>query len=93
MNRTSEPRHFAFLDTVRGAAFLLVILLHTALAVGPFPGRSFLLEGGYGVQLFFLASAITLCHSMSQRKLDDAYPVGFFFCAGCFALRRCFGWP
>jgi peptidoglycan/LPS O-acetylase OafA/YrhL len=80
----SEPRHFAFLDTVRGAAFLLVILLHTALAVGPFPSRSLLQEGGYGVQLFFLASAITLCHSMNQRKLDDAYPVGFFY------LRRLF---
>ena len=80
----NEPRHFAFLDTARGLAFLLVILFHAALVVGPFPGRSLVLQGGYGVQLFFLASAITLCHSMSQRKLDETHPVTFFF------LRRLF---
>lgn len=80
----SEPRHFAFLDTVRGLAFLLVILLHTALSTGPFPGRALLLQAGYGVQLFFLASAITLCLSFSQRKQDEAYPVAFFY------LRRLF---
>lgn len=80
----SEPRHFAFLDSVRGMAFLLVIAFHAALSVGPFPGQWFLLQGDRGVQLFFLASAITLCHSMNQRKQAEAYPVAFFF------LRRYF---
>jgi peptidoglycan/LPS O-acetylase OafA/YrhL len=80
----NEPRHFAYLDAVRGFAFLSVILLHAGLCVGPFPGSAFLLEGGYGVQLFFLASAITLCQSMSARNKVDRFPVGFFY------LRRLF---
>jgi peptidoglycan/LPS O-acetylase OafA/YrhL len=80
----SEPRHFAYLDSVRALAFLAVISVHVAMATGSFPGKSLLLFGGFGVQLFFLASAITLCQSMSERKQIDRYPVAFFY------LRRLF---
>jgi len=80
----SEPRHFAYLDAVRGFAFLGVIFVHAGLASGPFPGRTLFCAGGYGVQLFFLASAITLCQSMSARQGIDKNPVIFFY------LRRLF---
>jgi peptidoglycan/LPS O-acetylase OafA/YrhL len=78
-----EPRHFGYIDAVRGLAFLAVLTLHASLSTGPFPGRD-LLQGGYGVQLFFLASAITLCNSMAAREKNDKYPVFYFY------LRRLF---
>jgi peptidoglycan/LPS O-acetylase OafA/YrhL len=86
----SEPRHFAFLDSVRGMAFLLVIMLHAALAIAPFPGKNLASQGGYGVQLFFLASAITLCHSLSQRKQSEEYPVTYFFIRRLFRIAPLF---
>ncbi len=78
-----EPVHFGYIDTVRGLAFFAVLVLHTGLSVGPFPGKD-LLQGGYGVQLFFLASAITLCHSMAERRRSEPFPVFYFY------LRRWF---
>ena len=78
-----EPSHFGYIDAVRGLAFLAVITLHASLSVGPFPSKD-ILQGGYGVQLFFLASAITLCNSMSVRKNNDRFPVFDFY------LRRFF---
>jgi peptidoglycan/LPS O-acetylase OafA/YrhL len=80
----SGPAHFAYIDAVRGFAFLGVFAVHSAFLVGPFPGRFLLAEGGYGVQLFFLASAITLCNSMSARRRVDPYPTLYFY------LRRLF---
>lgn len=78
-----EPRHFGYIDAVRGLAFLAVLTLHASLSTGPFPGRD-LLQGGFGVQLFFLASAITLCNSMAAREKNDRFPVFYFY------LRRLF---
>lgn len=82
--KKSEPGHFAYIDAVRGLAFLAVLTVHTALTVGHFFSQNILIKAGYGVQLFFLASAITLCHSMSARKKVDAFPIFFFY------LRRLF---
>ena len=79
-----EPDHLAYIDTVRGLAFLGVLSLHAALSVGHFFGDNLFHSGGYGVQLFFLASAITLCYSMAARQTIDAYPALFFY------LRRFF---
>jgi len=58
------------IDTMRGLAILMVILVHTAACV---PGLSVDLQeatyyGMLGVQLFFVASAFTLCHSGMQRQ-------------------------
>jgi peptidoglycan/LPS O-acetylase OafA/YrhL len=78
-----EPRHFGYIDAVRGLAFLAVLTLHASLSTGPFPSKDFL-QGGFGVQLFFLASAITLCNSMAAREKADAHPVFYFY------LRRLF---
>ena len=65
-------------------AFLAVLVMHCTIVTGPFFGSSLLAQGNYGVQLFFLASAITLCHSMASRMQADKYPVFYFF------LRRFF---
>jgi len=83
-SKKSEPNHFAYIDAVRGLAFLSVLVMHSAIVTGIFPGRDVFCQGNYGVQLFFLASAITLCHSMAERQKIDRYPVFYFY------LRRLF---
>ena len=82
--KKSEPNHFAYIDAVRGLAFLSVLVMHSAIVTGFFFGKGVLSQGNYGVQLFFLASAVTLCHSMAERQKIDKYPVFYFY------LRRLF---
>lgn len=58
------------IDAIRGYAVLLVIICH-APAYAPdlvWPVKRLLLMGNYGVQLFFLASAVTLLMSWSKEK-------------------------
>jgi peptidoglycan/LPS O-acetylase OafA/YrhL len=81
---TTEPHHFAYIDAVRGLAFLAVLFNHVAKVDGRFPGWWIWNNGYYGVQFFFLASAITLCCSMESRKTKDKKPVVSFF------IRRLF---
>lgn len=61
---------FAFIDCVRGYAVLLVITCHLtgAYAELPFPMRRFTQLGWHGVQLFFLASAVTLLMSFHHER-------------------------
>lgn len=66
-----------WIDALRGLAILMVLANHVALVV---PGLSAPLEmlarfGQMGVQLFFVASAYTLCLSWQQRRADDTQPV------------------
>jgi len=70
------PEHLGAIDALRGYAILMVIGVHTlpfvpALA---WPAKRLLLLGVYGVQLFFLASAVTLMMSWSRSK--QALPAG-----------------
>lgn len=67
----SSPKPlFAFIDCVRGYAVLLVITCHLtgAYAGLPWPVRRFATLGWHGVQLFFLASAVTLLMSWNHEK-------------------------
>lgn len=65
----------AYIDAVRGIAILGVIALHCAQAV---PASSNILKYGMlvgvrGVQLFYLASAITLCMSWHRRSVRELH--------------------
>ena len=77
-DRPREPLHFAYIDAVRGFAFLGVLSVHCAGVCGHFPFSSLAEQGGYGVQLFFMASAITLCYSMSTRREGEMHHVNFY---------------
>ena len=69
---TSKPR-FDYIDCVRGYAVLLVITAHYAEHVFPnlpFPVHRLAVMGWYGVQLFFIASSVTLL--MSWRYEEKA---------------------
>lgn len=57
----------------RGLAILAVILVHTSQKVDIGAGRLALLAayGQMGVQLFFVASAFTLCNSWQAREAES----------------------
>lgn len=61
---------YGFIDSIRGIAILMVILVHTSQSlVLPYGWLKFFASyGQMGVQLFFVASAYTLCLSFSKRK-------------------------
>jgi peptidoglycan/LPS O-acetylase OafA/YrhL len=86
----SSPRHFAYIDAVRGLAFLAVLSVHTASSVGAFPLKGLFYRGGYGVQLFFLASAVTLCYSISGRSAKEQTPILNFFIRRFFRIAPLF---
>ena len=59
--------HLEYIDAVRCVAFLAVLTTHAAIHAR-FLADSYLGAGRYGVQLFFLMSAVTLLRSLSLRS-------------------------
>jgi peptidoglycan/LPS O-acetylase OafA/YrhL len=62
-------RHRAYIDALRGYAILIVVIVHTLVLnsdVSPLLTGQ-LLRGGFGVQLFFVVSALTLTQSWRER--------------------------
>ncbi|MDO8348542.1 MAG: acyltransferase [Rugosibacter sp.] len=62
-------KRYPWIDTLRGIAILMVIAVHASHGL---KGSESLLKtifgfGGYGVQLFFVASAMTLCMSLENN--------------------------
>lgn len=78
-----EKQKFVSVDMMRGIAILMVMLGHTSQRV---KGLVFLqdifLYGQMGVQLFFVASAFTLCYSLDIRRTNE--PIQNFY------IRRLF---
>lgn len=72
----------AYIDAVRGYAILMVMAVHTSQAVSGLSTITGQLAkyGQMGVQLFFVASALTLCLSTAKRnpQLTDFYLRRFF---------------
>ncbi len=72
------PRHYHFIDALRGYAILAVMAVHSSQAATAWDGvgRQIVNQGARGVQLFFVASALTLILSWHSRN-DGAIP--FYF--------------
>jgi peptidoglycan/LPS O-acetylase OafA/YrhL len=72
-------------DSLRGIAILMVMLVHTAQSVPELPRWVLTITkyGQLGVQLFFVISAFTLCHSADRRSdekdRDIKYLIRRFF--------------
>jgi len=62
--------HYAYIDCIRGYAVLLVITCHLTDAFPnlPYPVHRLTVIGWHGVQLFFIASAVTLLMSWHAEK-------------------------
>jgi peptidoglycan/LPS O-acetylase OafA/YrhL len=77
--------HLAYIDHLRGIAVLMVVLVHTSQRVPHLSTimQSFTQYGQLGVQLFFIASAYTLCLSYDRRRAEPANVRSFY-------LRRIF---
>jgi peptidoglycan/LPS O-acetylase OafA/YrhL len=77
---------FRYVDAMRGFAILAVLAVHVGQKCENLP--SFIASaanlGNFGVQLFFVASAFTLCLSFYERKKNESKPIRNYF------LRRYF---
>lgn len=65
-----KPNHYSFIDALRGYAILLVMAVHSSQASPEWVGlgRQLIDQGARGVQLFFVASALTLAMSWHSRR-------------------------
>ena len=78
-----ESPKLEFVDRMRGAAILLVIAVHFTQVFSDPLVRAAGSVGQVGVQLFFVASAFTLCRSADQRgaagRAAEAHPLRNFY--------------
>jgi peptidoglycan/LPS O-acetylase OafA/YrhL len=88
----ATPHHLAYIDAARGWAFLGVLTFH-AFARAPVKNyflQSLAASGNYGVQLFFIASALTLFMSLESRRTRDDRPITYFFIRRFFRIAPLF---
>ncbi|WP_248914081.1 acyltransferase family protein [Pseudomonas moorei] len=83
---------YAYIDAIRGLAIVLVVLVHASQSVKPSSSLLTWLmsEGARGVQLFYIASAITLCMSWAARKSDECNPIRNFYIRRFFRIAPMF---
>jgi peptidoglycan/LPS O-acetylase OafA/YrhL len=94
-SRPQGPRElskFEFIDSLRGWAFVGVLCCHVTYGTTGLPihvGRT-LANGGFGVQLFFVLSALTLFLSLDARKKVEVRPTANFFIRRFFRIAPLF---
>jgi peptidoglycan/LPS O-acetylase OafA/YrhL len=89
----SDPlQRYAYIDALRGIAILLVIFGHTYPKIMDLPSwiKAFGFQGGRGVQLFFMVSALTLFMSLDTRKAFDKRVFVNFFIRRFFRIAPLF---
>ncbi len=71
-----------------------VVLVHSGQYIQPdhFLFKLIASKGALGVQLFFVASALTLFLSLSSRSGKENDPIRNFFIRRFFELPQCFIW-
>jgi peptidoglycan/LPS O-acetylase OafA/YrhL len=89
---SSRIRHYGFIDSLRAIAILGVIAVHTAQWVEPNSEllRRATAEGARGVQLFFVASAMTIFMSMKSRSALESAPLRNYFIRRFFRIAPLF---
>lgn len=68
-SNASSDKRYPWIDTLRGIAILMVIAVHASHGLKNSESliKTVFGFGGYGVQLFFVASAMTLCMSLENN--------------------------
>lgn len=82
-----------FIDSLRGIAILLVIMVHVSQITNdyyPDKIQSIFNFGSKGVQLFFICSAFTIFLSFDHRRKTDKYPILFFYIRRFFRIAPFF---
>jgi peptidoglycan/LPS O-acetylase OafA/YrhL len=93
MERVSSGlRKYAFIDALRGYAILGVIMVHAAQSVPPRHAfmHTLMAGGGRGVQLFYIASALTLCLSWRFRSVHEEHSIRNFYIRRFFRIAPMF---
>lgn len=88
----SPIRNLAYIDATRGLAVLAVVLVHSSQSVAATNKALiwFMEEGARGVQLFYIASALTLCLSWNARNSLEINPVRNFYIRRLFRIGPMF---
>lgn len=88
----SDIKKYDFIDALRGMAILGVILVHSSQSVAPTNAMLLWFMGGgaRGVQLFYVASALTLCMSWVARSSHEAFPIRNFYMRRFFRIAPMF---
>jgi peptidoglycan/LPS O-acetylase OafA/YrhL len=83
---------FAYIDALRGIAILGVVAVHASQHDAPTQARfaDLMATGQRGVQLFFVASALTLCMSWFRREKSESRPILNFFVRRFFRIAPMF---
>jgi len=89
---TKDIRKYDFIDALRGYAILGVVAVHSSSFIAPDNAYLQLLmsSGWLGVQLFYIASALTLCMSWEARRFDEIAPVRNFYIRRFFRIAPMF---
>jgi peptidoglycan/LPS O-acetylase OafA/YrhL len=76
----NNVRKLDFIDATRAIAIMMVVLVHTSVRfINLDPVTTFISYYGImGVQLFFVASALTLCLSFEERKAEKYAILSFY---------------
>lgn len=84
--------HYAYIDALRGVAIMGVVLIHTSQWIVPSSELLTLIaaQGSRGVQLFYVASALTLFLSMSKRNVVEDRSVLKYFIRRFFRIAPAF---
>ena len=87
-----EIRKYDYIDALRGFAILGVILVHSSQWVAPTSSvlSTIASEGARGVQLFYIASALTLFLSLAARKQQEERANLSFFIRRFFRIAPAF---
>lgn len=87
-----EIKKFEYIDSLRGIATLGVIAVHASQQVLPKSHTiHWLMEmGASGVQLFYIASAITLCMSLEAGTQWETHPIRNFYIRRFFRIAPLF---
>lgn len=87
-----DLKKYEFIDALRGIAILAVMLVHSSQSVSPTSTtlQGLMDEGARGVQLFYIASAVTLCMSWISRSQFEQAPIRNFFIRRFFRIAPLF---
>jgi len=88
----SDINKYDYIDALRGIAILGVILVHSSQSVEPTSAILlwFMREGARGVQLFYVASALTLCMSWAARSCHEKSKIRNFYIRRFFRIAPMF---